>query len=290
MRRIKYKIALFVFLAACVVFLRILFLNIGDIAVLHPKGWVGDKQRDLIVTATLLMLIVVIPVFFITFYFAWKYSAHHKEGKYTPDWADHPIAEMIWWGVPCVIVAILAVLTWKSSHELDPFKPLDVEKKPITIQVVALQWKWLFIYPEHNIATVNFFQFPEQTPVNFLITSDAPMNSFWIPQLGGQIYAMPGMQSKLHLIASAPGSFPGSSANLSGKGFSGMRFIAKASTEADFEQWVQDVKASQNRLAIEGYRQLAQPSENNPVATYVLEKSDLFDWILMKFNMPNMEK
>lgn len=286
--RIKYKIALFALLAVSIVLFRILFLNIGDISVLHPSGWIGDKERDLIVTATLLMLIVVIPVFFMAFLFAWKYRSDHKE-KYDPEWADHPIAEAIWWGVPCVIVGILSVLCWKSSHELDPFKPLDAPGKPVTIQVVALQWKWLFIYPEYNIATVNFLQIPVHTPINFLITADAPMNSFWIPNLGGQVYAMPGMQSKLHLIANKEGSFPGSSANLSGKGFSGMRFTAKATSQTDFDAWVASMQVSPEKLNLDTYQQLAAPSENNPVASFQLQKADLFDWIMMKFTMP-MEK
>ena len=219
----------------------------------------------------------------------WKYRSDHKE-KYDPEWADHPLAEIIWWGVPCAIVGVLSVLCWKSSHELDPFKPLDAPGKPVTIQVVALQWKWLFIYPEYNIATVNFVQFPVNTPINFLITADAPMNSFWIPNLGGQIYAMPGMQSKLHLLANEEaGSFPGSSANLSGTGFSGMRFTAKASSLSDFEAWVAQVRAVPQKLDLDSYKTLAKPSENNPAASFLLQKADLFDWIMMKFMMP-MEK
>ena len=284
--RIKYEIALLVLLGAAAVAAGMLFLSVGDIAVLQPKGWVGDQQRDLIINGTLLMLIVVVPVFIITLLFAWKYNAHHTKEKYTPDWADHPIAECIWWGVPFLIVIVLSWMAYTSSHALDPFKPLASDKKPVKIQVVALQWKWLFIYPEHNIATVNFIQFPEQTPVDFFITADAPMNSFWIPKLGGQIYAMPGMQAQLHLIASEPGIFPGTSANLSGTGFAGMRFIAKASSDADFEQWVESVKSSGGKMTLEEYQKLVQPSENTPAASYILEKEDLYDWIMMKYTMP----
>jgi cytochrome o ubiquinol oxidase subunit 2 len=158
--------------------------------------------------------------------------------------------------------------------------------KPIKIQVVALQWKWLFIYPEHNIASLNFFQFPEQTPLEFAITADAPMNSFWISQLGGQIYAMPGMNSKLHLIANETGEFRGSSANLSGEGFAGMHFIAKSSTHADFDQWVESVKSSSNTLDKESYRKLALPSKNNPPEIYVLKDIHLYNQIIMRYMMP----
>ena len=155
------------------------------------------------------------------------------------------------------------------------------------IQVVALNWKWLFLYPEYGIATVNFVQFPENTPINFEITSDAPMNSFWIPQLGGQIYAMPAMRSKLHLIASEVGSFRGVSANISGRGFSGMNFTAKSSSEEDFNQWVKWVKKSPKRLDMDAYDQLLKPSEYHPVEYFLLMQGDLFDRILMKYMSPS---
>ncbi len=261
-----------------------------DIPVLNPKGWVAMKQRNLIVIATLLMLIVVAPVCIMTLFFAWKYRASNTKAKYRPDWDYHVVAESIWWGFPCLIILFLSILCWKSSHELDPFKPLNADKKPIKIQVVALQWKWLFIYPEEKIATLNFVQFPEQTPVSFEITSDAPMNSFWIPQLGGQIYAMSGMTSKLHLIADEVGNFRGVSANISGRGFAGMTFVAKSSTQEDFDAWVKSVQKLKSGLDLEEYHQLAEPSEYNPVASYVLEDDGLFDWIVMKYMMPQDKK
>lgn len=266
-----------------------LFLYDADIAVLNPKGLIALKEKRLIVTSTLLMLIVVIPVFILMFFFMWKYKASNTKAKYSPDWGDSWLAEAIWWGVPFIIIFILSVMTWESSHELDPFKPLDMKEKPVRIQVVALQWKWLFIYPEEGIATVNFVQFPERTPINFEITADAPMNSFWIPQLGSQIYAMPGMKTKLHLIADEVGSYRGSSANLSGKGFAGMQFIAKSSSAADFAQWVESVKHASPPLNREEYDKLALPSENNPETSYLLQDENLYDQIVMKFMMPQKE-
>lgn len=263
-----------------------LFVSTHNIPVLDPKGAIASKERELLSTASLLMLIVVIPVFIITLVFAWKYRASNGKAKHMPDWEHNYIAECCWWGVPIVIIVILAIITWKSSHELSPFKPLENGKKPIAIQVVALDWKWLFIYPDQGIATVNFVQFPEQTPVDFEITSDAPMNSFWIPQLGGQIYAMPAMRTKLHLIANEIGSYRGSSANISGKGFAGMVFTAKASSEGDFNRWVQSVRRSSKRLTLEEYHRLMQPSEYNPVTSYVLDQRDLFDRIIMKYSAP----
>jgi cytochrome o ubiquinol oxidase subunit II len=277
-----FKIAIVTLLCLGVIAISVLYINTHTIDVLEPKGMIGERERELMITASLLMLIVVIPVFILTWFFAWKYREGHKL-KHEPNWEHNYIAEYCWWGVPIVIIIILAVTTWKSSHDLNPFKPIENGKKPVVIQVVALDWKWLFLYPEQGIATVNFVQFPEKTPINFAITSDAPMNSFWIPQLGGQIYAMPAMRSKLHLIANEPGSFRGVSANISGKGFAGMKFIAKASTDEEFDQWVLKVKQAGQHL---DYEKLASPSEYHPVEVYILDQQDLFDRILMKYMMP----
>src|SRR5688572_21939694 len=199
-KRMSVKVAaLFVLIAATTGVLTWLVLG-ANVAVLEPAGSIAERQRGLIIFASLLSLIVVVPVFALTFYIAWKYRASNKKAKYTPDWDHHTGIEALWWAIPLALITILSVITYKTSHELDPFRPIASDKKPLTVQVVALQWKWLFIYPEQNIASVNFVQFPEDRPVNFQITSDAPMNSFWIPQLGGQMYAMSGMNTKLHLI------------------------------------------------------------------------------------------
>ncbi len=282
----KFKVAIITLVLLGIVAGTVLFFCTQNIAVLNPKGMIAIKQRHLLITATWLMLIVVIPVIILTMAFAWKYRASNKSAKYTPNWEHNYIAECLWWGIPCVIIVVLGVITWKSSHDLDPFKPIDTGKKPLTVQVIALQWKWLFIYPEQGIATVNFVQFPEQTPINFEITADAPMNSFWIPQLGGQIYAMPAMRTKLHLIASEVGTFRGSSANISGTGFAGMVFSAKATTEEEFTQWVQSVGQSPNRMTLDTYNELVKPSEYNPVASYVLVDGDLFEQVLRKYYAP----
>lgn len=281
-----FIIVLSLLVAAGLVALLGLYISTHNIAMLEPKGLISDKERDLIVTCSLLMLIVVIPVLVLTFIFAWRYRENGAKRKHTPDWEHNYIAEMCWWGVPFVIILILAVITWKTSHELDPFKPLPESKKPIEIQVVALNWKWLFIYPQQGIATVNWVEFPEKTPLNFEITADAPMNSFWIPQLGGQIYAMPAMRSKLHLMATEKGSFEGRSTNISGKGFSGMIFTAKSSSENDFQEWVDLVKSSGRVLDKNSYNALVEPSEYDPVSYYVLEDPNLFDQIIMKYMTP----
>lgn len=266
-----------------------LFSKSNVMVLLHPKGMIALQERDLMITATLLSFIVIIPVCILIFFIGWKYRASNTAAKYTPNWDTNILAECIWWTIPCIIIFVLGVITWRSTHELDPFKPLVSKTKPLRIQVIALQWKWLFIYPEQHIATVNFFQFPQQTPINFEITADAPMNSFWIPALGGQVYAMSGMSTQLHLIADSVGEYRGSSANLSGAGFSGMKFIAKSSSVSDFDHWVDAVKRSTKTLSLEEYTTLAKPSTENIATYYSSTQKDLYTTIVMKFMMPQRE-
>ncbi len=282
----KWKIALPILLLIGATLLIILLAYPSGIPVLFPDGLIGEKQRDLLVIATELMLIVVIPVFVLAFVFVKKYRSENTKATYTPDWDDHPVAECIWWGLPCLIILALGIITYKSSYALDPFKPIASMHKPIKIQVVALNWKWLFIYPEYNIASINHVQFPENTPLAFEITADAPMNSFWIPALGGQIFAMPGMSTKLHLIANKKGNFNGVSANLSGEGFAGMSFLANSCSQEEFNVWVNKVHASPHTLNKQQYKTLIEPSKYHPVTLYRLEDAALYDWIVMKYMMP----
>lgn len=264
----------------------ILFMQNNSIAVLHPKGIIAKQQFDLIVFTTLLILIIIVPVFALTIHIVWKYREGNTKAKYDADWDHSRAAEAIWWLVPLAIITVLSVTIWKSSHDLDPYKPIASDKKPLTIQVIALNWKWLFIYPEQRIATVNYVQFPEKTPLNFRLTSDAPMNSFWIPQLGGQVYAMAGMETKLHLEASETGIFKGSSANMSGEGFAGMQFQAKATSEAAFDAWVKTVKKKPGALTQAAYNELAKPTSNNPVAYYGSNDKSLYATVMMKYMTP----
>jgi len=277
-----FKVTIITLLILAVVALTVYFVSTHNIPVLEPKGLISMKERELIITCSALMLIVVIPVLVLSVVFAWKYR-EGRGSKHTPDWEHNNIAECCWWGIPVVIIIILAVITWKTSHDLNPFKPIENGKKSIEIQAVALNWKWLFIYPEQGIATVNYVQFPEQTPIDFVITADAPMNAFWIPQLGGQIYAMPAMRTTLHLLANEPGEFDGRSSNISGKGFAGMVFKAVSSTEQDFDSWVAQVKGSEKELTWGEYRDLVEPSEYNPVEVYGKVENQLFDQILMQY-------
>ena len=217
----------------------------GDLVLLNSKGPVAAGQSNLMMTAIYLMLLVVIPSAIMALWFGWKYRASNKDADYQPTWSHSTAIEIVVWGIPVIIICILAWLTWWGSHKYDPYRPLESEKAPLTVQVIAEQFKWIFIYPEQNIATVNELRFPEQTPVSLRLTSNFTMNSFFIPALSGQIYAMAGMQTHLNILADNTGEFRGFSSNYSGYGFSQMRFKAHSVTQADFEQWVAAVKAGQ---------------------------------------------
>lgn len=268
------------------VIILMVFLSLNDIAVLQPMGIIASQQRDLLILATLLMLVIVIPVFVLTFFIAWKYRADNPKAKYTPEWDHNLKLESLWWGFPCAIILVLAVVAWNSSHDLDPYRPISSSvssEKPLRVQVVALQWKWLFIYPDQQIASVNELRLPTNAPVSFEITADAPMNSFWIPQLGGQVYAMAGMTTRLHLMADKPGTFYGSSANLSGEGFSAMHFETKATSKADFEQWILSTKTSSAMLDQQAYQVLAKPDVLKTSLVYSSVDQDLYDTVVMKY-------
>jgi cytochrome o ubiquinol oxidase subunit 2 len=254
-----------------------------DASILDPKGQIAADEKSLIITATLLMLIVVIPVILMAVYFPWKYRETNKDATYTPNWSYSHRIEAVVWAIPCAIILVLGILTWKTTHSLDPYKPLDSKVKPIEIDVVSLDWKWLFIYPEQHIATVNEVAFPANTPVNFKITSDSVMNVFFIPQLGSQIYAMAGMQTQVNLIADTPGVYDGLSTNFSGAGFPDMKFKAHATSQADFDAWVAKVKGSPNKLGLDNYGELAKPSEKDPVKYFSAVEPVLYAAVLDKY-------
>jgi len=251
---------------------------------LDPKGSIGLAEKNLILTSTYAMLIVVVSVIFLTLLFAWKYRQSNTSAEYLPKWAHSTKIEVVIWLVPSLIILYLSILTYKSTHALDPYKPLVSEVKPINVEVVALDWKWLFIYPDLGIASVNRIEFPVSTPVNFKITSDSVMNSFFIAQLGGQIYAMAGMQTKLHLIADEAGDYAGISANFSGQGFSDMKFRAVATTPEEFAAWVAKVKSSPSQLDGVNYAAVAAPTEKHPVQYFSKVDANLFQSIVAKYN------
>lgn len=282
----KYKLVVSIVLVLALIAAMLVWLFSTEVIVFEPAGDIGRRQRDLLVFTIFLSLLVIIPVFTMTIMFAWRYREGNKKATYKPNWDHNHLAEAIWWGIPIIIILILAVVTWKTSHSLDPYKPLDSDKKPLTVQVISQDWKWLFIYPDQDIAAVNQLYVPEKTPINFLITSDAAMNSFWIPQLGGQVYAMAGMQTKLHLIADKQGVYEGVSANISGEGFAGMKFKTHAVSDSEFQQWIKQAKTSEKMLDNTSYLELAKPTKNHPPETYVLADRSVYDTVIMKYMMP----
>lgn len=259
-----------------------------DIPVLDPKGMIADQERDLMFITFGLGMFVVIPVFIMLFTVAWKFRASNTKATYQPDFATHKGFELLWWGIPCVIIFIIAVITVISTHALDPYKPINSPVQPVKIQVVAMEWKWLFIYPDEGIATLNYINIPKDTPINFTITSDAPMNSFWIPALAGQVYAMSGMTTQLHVMADDAGTFNGASANISGEGFADMTFKVNALTESDYKDWVYKTSHATHTtlLTSDSYKKLAEQSRGDKETSYLLMDNDLYNEIIMKYASP----
>jgi cytochrome o ubiquinol oxidase subunit 2 len=261
----------------------------ATMSVIDTRGTVGNAERNTLYTATLIMLLIVVPVFILTFLIAIKYRATNKKSTYKPEWDSSKKLETIWWGLPILIVTVLSVITWQTSHSLDPYKAIDSEKKPLQVQVVALQWKWLFLYPEHNVASINELAIPVDRPIEFTITSDAPMNSFWIPQLGGQIYAMAGMSTKLHLMADEEGDYTGVSANLSGKGHANMDFITKARSESMFKEWVRIASSSNTNLSDALYEDIRKAGDYDRVMHMKLEDPTLYERVISRYSDSEME-
>ncbi len=253
--------------------------------VLKPSGDVAVQQRDLLIVSTGLMLLVIIPVMALTVFFAWKYRESNKNARYEPDWDHSTQLELVVWAGPLLIIIWLGAITWMGTHILDPYRqiariapsqPVFESRAPLQVEVVALDWKWLFIYPQYGVASVNELAAPVDRPIDFKITSSSVMNSFYIPALAGQIYAMPGMVTQLHAVINAPGNYDGFSANYSGAGFSGMQFRFLGQSSSDFDQWTQKLKSAGNTLDRDAYKQLEKPSENVPVSYYGSVAADLY--------------
>ncbi|MGE4323047.1 MAG: ubiquinol oxidase subunit II [Sphingobium sp.] len=256
-----------------------------DWIVMNPAGDVAVQQRDLILISTGLMLLVILPVMALTVLFAWKYRDRARARDYDPDWDHSTGLELLIWSIPLLIIIALGAITWSSTHLLDPYRPIerigpgqkvDPATKPILVDVVAMDWKWLFIYPELGVATVNELAAPVDRPIAFKLTSSSIMNSFYIPALAGQIYAMPGMQTQLHAVANRAGSYDGFSANYSGAGFSHMRFRFRALDPSGFDQWVARVRASGTMLDRAAYMTLEKPSEKVPPMLFGRVEPHLF--------------
>ena len=263
-------------------------LSACDRAVLNPAGDIARQQRDIIYISTGLMLLIIVPVMILIVIFAWRYRKG-KGGTYDPEFDHSTSLELVIWSAPLLIIIALGALTWSSTHLLDPFRPLDeVERaknngvpreQPLRVQVVSMDWKWLFIYPDQGIATVNELVLPVGRQVRFDITSTNMMNTFYAPTLAGMIYSMPGMRSTLHAVLDRPVSDEGFSANYSGAGFSDMRFAIHGVPQAKFDQWVGAAKGGQP-LDMPRYTQLLKPSEKVPAMRFGAVPQDLFKRIL----------
>jgi cytochrome o ubiquinol oxidase subunit II len=248
--------------------------------VLDPQGPVAAAERLLLINSTAIMLVVVIPVILATLGFAWWYRSSNPHALRRQDVDYEGRIEFVTWSIPALIVILLGGVIWIGSHQLDPRAPMRANAPPLEVEVVALDWKWLFIYPDQNVATVNELVVPTGRPLQFRLTSATVMNSFFIPQLGSQIYAMGGMVTHLNLLAEAPGEYPGLSAMFSGDGFSGMHFIVKAMAPQAFDSWVGQARGSGPALDDASYAALAKPSEDVAPATYGSVAPRLFERIV----------
>jgi cytochrome o ubiquinol oxidase subunit II len=253
----------------------------GCTGVLDPHGPVGESERLILLDSVAIMLAIVVPVILATIGFAWWFRASNTRATYLPDWAFSGHLELIVWAIPALVITFLGGIAWFGSHALDPFQPLPSKTKPVEVEVVSLDWKWLFIYSDDGIATVNQLVIPVDTPVHFKLTSSGVMNSFFVPQLGSQIYTMAGMTSQLSLQADQEGTYPGLSAQFSGEGFSDMRFDVRAVAPDAYAKWVADTKAAGGgTLDAPAYAELVKASKNVKPATYQAIDPKLFDSII----------
>jgi len=268
---------LFALLAAC------------NSVVLNPAGDIAVQQRNLLVTSTYLMLLIIVPVMALTILFAWRYRQSNTKARYEPDWQHSTSLELVIWSAPLLIVICLGALTWLGTHLLDPYRPLDriapgqsvpQSMRPLQVNVVALDWKWLFIYPEQGVATINELAVPVNRPLSLRITSATVMNSLYIPELAGQIYAMPGMETRLHGVLNRPGVSRGFSANYSGAGFSGMKFTMRGLQAGEFDKWVATAKAADSALTRDVFLELEKPSESERIRHFASVDGSLYDAIL----------
>jgi cytochrome o ubiquinol oxidase subunit II len=258
----------------------VLVASCQQTGILDPQGPVASAERLLLINSTAIMLVVIVPVILMTLGFAWWYRSSNARARRTEELAYEGRIDFVVWSIPGLVVILLGGVNWIGSHQLDPRAPIAANAKPLEVDVVSLDWKWLFIYPDQGIAAVNQLVIAAGTPVNFRLTSATVMNSFLVQQLGSQIYTMPGMTTHLNLLADNPGEFPGISANFSGNGFAWMRFTVKAVPSADFDGWVAQVRGSGSALDLPGYAELAKPSQDVPPTTYRAVDPKLFERIV----------
>jgi len=255
-------------------------------ALLDPRGPVGRAEKTILINSMAIMLAIVVPTIIATLAFAWWFRASNTKARYLPEWAFSGKIELVVWAIPVMVIILLGGVAWIGSHQLDPAEPLSTDK-PIDIQVVSLDWKWLFIYPEQGVATVNQLTVPAGVPIRFSLTSASVLNAFFIPQLGSMIYTMNGMRTELNLHADEPGTYRGISGHFSGEGFSDMHFDVNALPADQFTAWVATTRANTSRLDAANYVALARPSVNPPPSAYGAVDADLFDKIVSQAIAPS---
>jgi cytochrome o ubiquinol oxidase subunit II len=248
--------------------------------VLDPQGPIGKAELVILYDATAIMLAVIVPVILLTIAVAWWHRAGNNRARYLPNWSYSGRIEMIVWSIPALVIMFLGGIAWISAHDLHPPRPLESAASPLEVEVVSLDWKWLFIYPDEGIASVNRLVVPVGTPVSFRLTSASVMNSFFVPQLGSQIYTMAGMTTRLNLLADQPGVYRGLSAQFSGDGFSDMRFEVAAVPSDQFAAWVESTKTQGGTLDAAAYESLVLPSKAVALTTFGRVAPSLFDTIL----------
>jgi len=257
-----------------------LLLSCRRVGVLDPQGPVSAAEKLILLNATGIMLVVVVPVIVLTLAFAWWYRASNKRAKFRRDLVYSGSIELVTWAIPAMVVILLAGVAWIGAHDLDPAVKLNSDVKPMRVEVVSLDWKWLFIYPDLHVASVNQLSVPVGTPIEFRLTSATVMNAFFIPQLGTQIYTMPGMTTHLNLMADRAGNYPGLSSHFSGDGFSDMQFMVHALPTAEFDAWLGNVRSGTSALDADAYNELAKPSEKVASRSYANVDPTLYDYIL----------
>lgn len=265
-----------------------LLLRGKNVAVLNPMGLVAREQLNMTIFSTVVLLVVAVPTVGLLFFFAWKYRETNPKAKHDPQMESGRLFLLAAWGIPIAFMSVLSVAMWTTTHRLVPQQTIAGSVKSMTVEVVAMRWKWVFIYPQQHIATVNFVQVPANTPVTFELTADdAPMSGFWIPNLGGMLYAMTGHINRLNLMGRVPGDYVGKTSEINGSGYAGMTFTARVSSKQDFESWVVDTQLSKDVLNEHEYDQLLKPSENNPQKFYSEYERGLYAKVLMKYMGPN---
>lgn len=269
--------------------LPLLLLGGCSLVLLDPSGDVARQQSDIMIVTTVITWLIIVPVMVAIGIVAWRYRASNRKAKYDPDWDHSPQLELVVWAVPLLIIISVGAVSWIGTHQTDPYRPLDriaagtpvpADARPLEVDVISLRWKWLFLYPQYGVASVNELAAPVDRPIRFKLTGDTMMDSFFVPALAGQVYTMPGMQTILHGVINKPGEYKGFSANFSGSGFTDMRFKFLGLDTQDFDAWVARARAGGGDLDLAAYRKLREPSRAAPVHYYAKFDASLYDRVL----------